>query len=415
MRRYWFSIILSVFIVVAISTYYVYGSSDLRPWYKLSTVEGDVKEGMKIHLKGSYFSSNSHQFVNDIAEVNDNPSRYSIFRDRYSARARSELAQDPDIRQIIKEHRSFMRGKGNANSFYADEEWVIYVEGDINNVFTSNPRIILKIDLLNQTSGEVKHYETIVDEQTPYIFSYVEDVQLIEDQIHILTYQTQKKADMDVSDTQQYREYILDMNSGALTNHEVLNFGIATKDHVNLKSNNIKNAISTAPSDYAVFIVGEDNINITAVEGGQKYEFRDKYFFSYSYKTGELKDITAILNTVGMKEYSTHRLESSVLSILNYGSEGMTISHYNLDTEKLDKEVVSLTVQQLGADQIRTGKMKNDRVYILFHKNEIPMVAVVNANNGDILYKGEVVYDGDSSESKEQMKNVRFTNIQIAE
>ncbi|WP_438350868.1 hypothetical protein ACP8HI_09610 [Paenibacillus sp. FA6] len=421
MRRYWLSILLSVFIVVGMSTYYVFGAADHLPEYKLSIVEGDITEGAKIQVIGSYIGSyiggKGSGVLSVTTDGSDYQSRHSIYRKEFSNTERSVMTQAPDIRQITKDHRSFMRGKGSADSLYKDEEWIIYAEAYANNTDDDKSGIVLSIELLNQTTDKVSHYETFVNEQTSYAYSYVMDVQLIEDEIHILTYQRPARIEgkmiVDMSDSDEYHNYVVDMNNGVLMNKEILNFGITAKDNVELHQNIITNATYSASSDHTLFKVRE--MKRTTIDEERSREVVGNHFYSYKYKTGKLTDLSDILEAVGMADDVSYRLNGSNLSILNSEPDMITISNYNLDTGKMENKVVTLTSEQLGADTLGNGILKNDRIYILFYKNDIPMTAVVDASNGDIVYKGEVVFDGAASESKEHMMNVQLLNIGITE
>ncbi|AJS58173.1 hypothetical protein UB51_06305 [Paenibacillus sp. IHBB 10380] len=408
MRRYWFSILLSLFIIVGIGTYYVYGATDRLPEYKLSTIEGDVNEGAKIQLEGSYVGGRGSKVVSVTADGSDYQNRHSVYRDNFSNAARSWLNAESDIRQIIKDHRSFMRGKSYVGSLYKDEEWIIYA--DIYNDDVANSKVVLNIEILNLNSGKVNHFEPIVDGDSAN--SYVEDVQLVDDQIHILIV-TYSVGEVDKSDQHnEYHDYVVDMNSGALTNNEILALGSKSKDNAKLYYSSITNATLSAPSDYALLLVREEEKEGNANQGRVLY---DKYLYSYAYKTGKITALPDTLKTAGTVENGSYHLEGSVLSILGYKNDFINMLRFNLDTGKADKDVISITGQQLGADNIIRGIAKEDRLFILFHKNGIPMTAVVDVTNGDIVYKGEVVSDDEASESKEDMENVQLLSMKIAE
>ncbi|AOZ91037.1 hypothetical protein PNBC_12275 [Paenibacillus crassostreae] len=412
MRRYWFSILLSVFMIVGLGTYYVYGATDHLPQYKLATIEGDVNEGAQIQVLGSYIGGRGSEILSVTTDGSDYESSQSIYSKMFSNSSRTWIAEQPGTREMIKDHRSFMWGKGNGNSFYKDEEWIIYAEA-VNNPDATKPELLLKIDLLNQTSGEVKHYDTIVGEM-PYVFSYVVDVQFFEDKIHILTFNNHPWSEVDITDSNQYHDYIVDVNTGTLTDQEILNYGISTKDNVELNYNIITNADLTTQSDVAVFVVSEET---RAPMKNDEYNrvLLDKHFYSYTYQTGELIDLSSLLSTVKMGVNTSYRLDGSILSILNYESDGLTVSRFNLVTEKLDKDVISITTQLLSGDTIATGIMSNDKLNILYHHNDNPMVAVINLANGVIVYKGEVVLDGAGSENTDHMKNVELYSLAIVE
>jgi len=407
MRRYWISIVLSVFILVGLGTYYVYGAVVHFPEYKISKVSGDVNEGSKISVQGNFADGGRYQLLVATAEGSDYPLRRSAYSQLFSG-TRSWMNEQADIRHILNDHRSFMRGKGNINSFYKDDEWVIYADavGD-------KSEIILSIELLNQTSGVVKHYETIVD--NPFSTFYVEDVQLIGEQIHMLISQRSKtnpnRGIVYSSNSKvEYHDYVLDINSGALMNNGRIAFGDNTKDNIELFNHSILNPNYSSPSDNALLIVTDEQDNTANYMG-----IPNQHIYAYTYKTGVLTDLSDKLKKAGIDDYGDLRLDGNVLSILNYEEDFIKLSRYNIETEKMANEDISLSAKQLNADNIIMGTMKNNRLYILFYKNDIPKVAVLDATNGAILFTGEVVYEGEASESKWTMNYGGRLYMQIAD
>ena len=407
MRRYWISIVLSAFIVVGLGTYYVYGAVVDFPEYKILKVSGDVNEGSKISVQGNFSDGGGNQFLIATAEGSDYPSRRSIISQIFSG-SRSWMNDQVDIRQMLNDHRSFMRGKGNFTSFYKDEEWIIYADAVLNNSFGVKPEIVLSIDTLNQTSGVVKHYETIVEDPMDYSQIFVEDVQLIGEQIHMFINQ-RSKGDLNGSAV-EYHDYVVDMNNGTLINNARLTFGDNTKDNVELFDRSIMNTIYSASSDHAILIVYDEQKRVNDYMG-----IIDEHLYSYAYKTGVLTDLSDTMLKAGIDDIGEIRLDGHILTILNYEEDFIKLSRYNIDTEKVTNEDISLSAQQLGAEKIIMGTTKNNKLYILFYKNDIPKVAVLDTTNGAILYTGEVVYEGEASESKWTMNTEGRLYMQIAD
>ncbi|OAB41110.1 hypothetical protein [Paenibacillus antarcticus] len=407
MRRYWISIVFSVFIIVGLGTYYVYGAVVDFPEYKILKVSGDVNEGSKISVQGNFSNGGGNQLLIATSEGGEYPNRRSIISQLFSG-SRSWMNDQIDIRQMLNDHRSFMRGKGTISSFYKDDEWIIYADAVLNNALGVKPEIVLSIDSLNQTTGAVKHFETIVDDSLGYSYIYVEDVQLIGEQVHMLINQ-RSKGNLNGAAV-EYHDYVVDMNNGTLINKERLVLGDNTKDNVELFDRSILNAIHSAPSDHAVLIVTDEQKRVNDYMG-----IIDQHLYSYAYKTGVLTDMSDNLKSAGIDDNGELRLDGNVLSILNYEEDSIKLSHYNIETEKMENEIISLTDKQLDADTIIMGTTKNNKLYILYYKSDIPKVAVLDATNGAILYTGQVVYEGEPSESKWTMNYGGRLYMQIAD
>ncbi|OAB42414.1 hypothetical protein [Paenibacillus glacialis] len=404
MRRYWISIVLSVFIVVGLGTYYVYGAVVRFPEYKISKVSGDVNEGTKIVVQGGFLEGGRYQSIFATAEGSDYPIRSNLFTQMFWGTG-SGMTEQTDIRQIIKDHRSFMRGKGKISNFYKDDKWIIYADAVVHITYNAKTEIVLSIDLLNKTTGVVKHYETKVDDSTNYSQTFIEDVQLNGEQIHLLI--SQRSTGIINGSEGEYRDYAININSGAITNNGRIAFGDTTKDYVELFDRSIMNSIVSSPSDYAILSVTDQQPRVN--------EYMDEHFYSYAYKTGELTDLSETLMKAGIDDIGNLSLDGNVLSILIYEEEFIKLTRYNLDTGSLANKVISLTAKQLDADQIVMGITKNNRLYILSHKNDIPKVAVLDETNGAIRYTGEIVYDGKPLGTNWTMSNVERIYMEIAE
>ena len=71
MKRYIWSILVVLLAVGGIGTYYVFGSSDHLPEFKLTSIEGDAEEGAPIVLNGTYGGRMNSESVNVTAEGSD--------------------------------------------------------------------------------------------------------------------------------------------------------------------------------------------------------------------------------------------------------------------------------------------------------------------------------------------------------
>ncbi|MHA0857987.1 hypothetical protein [Paenibacillus sp. CMAA1364] len=420
MKRYWFSILLSVFIVVGTGTYYIFGTNEQLPEYRLTTVQGDEKEGAAILLEGFYMEKYRTKHLNITTKGSFSPSDQPLYRQI----SNSWSNQFPsDIRQIIQDHRSFMRGKERHynGGLYKDDNIIISVEAVVRNKDVTKPQLALRIEILDQESGKTIHYETVLDNLTYYTYSHVADVQVIDNEIHILTMQIPGELDkfqnVGGESSEQYRYNIVDMKSGILRGDEILDFGIPTADDMELYYNSITHAVLSAPSDYALFTVQEKK----QIERDENYQEKlvDKHMYSFNYRTGKLKEIPALQHADKNYEQGAYQLEylqDNVLTTLILDSNLITWSRYNIDTEKLEPSNFTLTPPQLGADAIIESRfIQGDQLYILYSKDQIPMTAIVNTSNGDVVYKGQVVSDGEASDSMEPIKKIELRNIQAIE
>lgn len=118
MKRYICSIIIGMVVILSIGTYYVKVASSASglPKYNFKTLEGSDKELDPVIIHGSLE-------VNPIYEPLTIESNQSIYASERSYFENLSGIRDFQIERLIKEHRSFMRGRDSINSLYEDDDF----------------------------------------------------------------------------------------------------------------------------------------------------------------------------------------------------------------------------------------------------------------------------------------------------
>ncbi|WP_256757991.1 hypothetical protein [Cohnella sp. WQ 127256] len=405
MKRYLLSVILGVFIVVGIGAYYVNGAMDRLPEYKLSTLEGNPDEAQMVKLSGSY----GGRMLWESLTVDTDGSIYRKDRSEFAKSLfnnQSWKFRDSDMKALKKEHRNFMRGKGLMDSFYKDEEWLIYAEGIVHRNNNSMLDANLKIDLLNEKTGNVTQYRVDISDEANYSWIDILDVQRVDDQIHLLVRQH-------VEASSELHDYVVDLKSGQLIRNEMLNHGIRSGENEELNLFAITNEIRSKPGEFVVLSVRKDR---RTKESSNSYRLDSvsEDLFSYSYKTGKLNELLIYKNKNKLEDDSNDfTLNGNILSNLRNNTNAITLSRYDLSLDQKLEGITSLSAQQLGADDIGSLRLSQNRVYVLLRKDSIPQLAVLDTATGTVLYKGQATYEGPASNSEEQMKNLRLLNIDV--
>jgi hypothetical protein len=412
MKRYLLTIVLSLFIVAGIGTYYAYCAADRMPEFRLSTVQGDAKEGESITLSGSYGGRMQSQFLNVTAEGSDYTNRRPWYRSFLDSR--SYFYENKEIAGLIKEHRQFMRGKSDPSRLYKDQQWLIYAEAFFRG--TSRSDIALRIDVLDLASGKTSRLETVVPGKETYSYVVVSDVQRVGSEIHILAFQRTQPAGA-AKETMggfsvEYYDYIVHAISGQLLKKVKLSYGTSGKKDVQFSTNVIASEPLTSPGDYALLQVSEEK-TVKNEDGSYSAATVAKQLFSYAYKTEALTALPEIMSLEDKGFDLLYDLNGKWLYLLKMkrNSKEFWLSSYNLDTGQGDTKAVTVTAQQLGADTIRNGFINNGRVYIHLGKNNVPMAAVLDAASRDLLYKGEVRFEGPASEAATELKHLSLYDI----
>ncbi|MCM3293426.1 hypothetical protein M3661_25300 [Paenibacillus sp. MER 180] len=408
MKRYLFSIILGLCTLGILCTYYTYGAADHLPAYKLVTVQGDRKEGAGIELSGNYGGIGSESL-----SINMEGSKYrsrETFRDQiFSVRSWRDFSEG--MGQLIRDHRQFMRGKSVPNGFYKDAEWLIYAKGNIVQGQSPQKQYQLHVDLLNLKTNEEQQYVTEIPTDSTFDYIYVNDVQRINDQLHVLIMQDKR------DESSQYFDYVLDMKSGTLIEGKQVTHwkkNSANKDieiEVSLLSNYI------APNEYTVFQVQENKVTS---RGDYTYSSDPiaVHLYVYSYRTGKLSALPDPKQLDPKQKINSNKpyyLESNSLVYANFDENAIQLSRYNLSTGLEERDYVKIEASELGADRIQTVVQTNNRVSILMKKGSTHLVVIVDASNGKTRYVGQVTYEGPESERDKELGLLRLNNLNIRE
>jgi hypothetical protein len=413
MKRYLLTIILCLLSMAGIGTYYVYGSEDHLPNFKLFTLEGNAEEAAVIDLSGNYGGRMRSEFVTVSLEGSDYTSRQSLYS-RNIPNVNAWYNQDPDLKKLLRDHRDFMRGKRPSGSFFMDNEWVVYADAFVKNQDQAIPEYTLKLELLNQTSGKVNHFAQPVAQGNPYSYINVVDVQLVDNLIHVLVRQSLDANRMTPKISRlmdEYHDYVFDLNSGNLVKDIELQSAISAgeKESVEYRSYMIANDNQSAPGKYAVLVVRKEQVTY-GDNGSEKREPLSEQLYAYSYMTSKL---TALPDSLTQAKTDTmYSLNGNLLYLMENNHQTVALSQFDLNSGNDVKKVPAITAHQLGGDQIDVTIIKNNRAYFLLHEKGIPMAAVIDTN-GTLLYKGEVTIEGPASGSPEQMKQLRLINMNL--
>jgi hypothetical protein len=192
MKRYIISILLLSIIVLSIGAFYIQSAASGSPQFSLKKQTGSQKEADQVNIHGSYQNNN---FIDNVT-ITTNGSEYN--KEMGLIDKTEKLLSDNDgHKDLDKKYRSFMRGKTGMNSFYEDEDSLIFGDveyhfGEMTNDFAFN------LSMLAKESETEKNFKIDIPNKEKYSFISVEDIQLIGNKLKILT----RNADYDSDDTE---------------------------------------------------------------------------------------------------------------------------------------------------------------------------------------------------------------------
>ncbi|OCA81670.1 hypothetical protein A8F94_22695 [Bacillus sp. FJAT-27225] len=181
MKRYIVSILLLSIIVLSIGAFYIQSAASGSPQFSLKKQTGNQKEAEQVNIHGSYHND----YFIDVVTITENGSVY--YKEMGLIDKTEKLFSDNDgHKDLDKKYRSFMRGKTGSNSFYEDGDYLIY--GDVDYHFGQMANdFTFTLSMLEKDSETEKSFKVEIPNKEKYSFISIEDIQLIDNKLKILT------------------------------------------------------------------------------------------------------------------------------------------------------------------------------------------------------------------------------------
>ncbi|WP_458354126.1 hypothetical protein [Peribacillus frigoritolerans] len=394
MKRYLCSIIIGMVVILSIGTYYVKvaSSASSLPKYTFKTLEGSDKELDPLIINATLQKGST--FYEPLT-IESNTTTY--------ARERSYLENltgrhDHLIERLVKEHRSFMRGKDSISYLYEDDDFLAYAW--VNSEFTDNGKMEAKFDigLLEKKDEEETSFQVELPNQDRIMNADVRDVQLVHSKLQILT-----MNDVNSSNEQQTKEvhlYTIDVaNKKVLSDKTLVSETFTDPNQVDFEM-----PIDVAPSqpNNMVLISLIKGVNH---EDGFKEKLKESKLLSYNYETEKLE-------TVKKGSLSLDMARSGYADGKNLYAVEMKSGKYRIKTFDLSSQTLTSDTEldiAASKEEQYTAAFKNGRVYFLlngmnqdgFLTNKPAKLLIADIKTGKTFYKGETVINKKNSKGFE--------------
>ncbi|MGE1164855.1 hypothetical protein ACQJ0Y_16520 [Peribacillus simplex] len=404
MKRYICSIIIGMVVILSIGTYYVKVASSASglPKYNFKTLEGSDKELDPVIIHGSLE-------VNPIYEPLTIESNQSIYASERSYFENLSGIRDFQIERLIKEHRSFMRGRDSINSLYEDDDFLAYAS--VNEDFTKNGKMEAEFDigLLEKKGEDETSFKIELPDHERIMNVVVRDVQLVHSKLQVLT-----MNDVNSNDEKQTIEvhlYTIDLaNKKVLSDKTLLSETFTDPNQVDLE---MPTDIVPSQPNNMVLISLIKGVNH---EDGFKEKLKESKLLSYNYDTEKLETVKlpkkeSLSPDMARGGYA----DGKKLYIVDTKSDKYHIKTFDLSSQKITNDMeLDLTVNKKEQD---SAAFKNGRVYFLLGSGR-DQEGVLTSKPAQLLitdYKtGKTLYKGETVTNKKNGKNYGF-NIESLE
>ncbi|MCM3169662.1 hypothetical protein [Peribacillus frigoritolerans] len=394
MKRYLCSIIIGMVVILSIGTYYVKvaSSASSLPKYTFKTLEGSDKELDPVIINASL--QNGSNFYEPLT-IESNTTTYASER---SYLENLTGRQDHLIERLVKEHRSFMRGKDSISSLYEDDDFLAYAR--VNSEYTKSGNMEAKFDigLLEKKDEEETSFQIELPKQGRIMNADVRDVQLVHSKLQVLT-----MNDVNSNNEKQTKEvhlYTIDVaNKKVLSDKTLVSETFTDPEQVDFQM-----PIDLAPSqpNNMVFISLIKGVNH---EDGFEEKLKESKLLSYNYETEKVE-------TVKKGSLSLDMARSGYTDGKNLYTVEMKSGKYRIKTFDLSSQTLTNDTEldiAANKEEQYTAAFKNGRVYFLLNgMNQDGLLTykpakllIADIKTGKTIYKGETVINKKNSKSFE--------------
>ncbi|SIR84354.1 hypothetical protein SAMN05878482_106136 [Peribacillus simplex] len=391
MKRYLCSIIIGMVVILSIGTYYVKvaSSASSLPKYTFKTLEGSDKELDPVIINGTL--QNSSTFYEPLT-IESNTTTYASER---SYLENLTGRQDQKIERLVKEHRSFMRGKDSISSLYEDDDFLAYAW--VNSDFTNNGKMEAEFDigLLEKKDEEETSFQIKLPDQERIMNVDVRDVQLVHSKLQVLT-----MIDVNSNNEKQTKEvhlYTIDVaNKKVLSDKTLVSESFTYPNQVDFEM-----PIEVAPSQPNSMVLISLIKGVNHEEGPFEEKLKESKLISYNYETEKLE-------TVKKGPLSLDIARSGYADGKNLYAVEMKSGKYRIKTFDLSSQTLTNDTELDMAVNKKAqyfAAIKNEHVYFLLG-NEVDQdvltykpakLLIADIKTGKTLYKGETVINKKNS------------------
>jgi hypothetical protein len=388
MKRYWLLASLIPFCVLAIGTYYVSGTADQKPEYVLKTIKGIESDGAGLQIKVDMDGIQS--------KVSTKGSESDVEQLSYLERLDANYYYDNDLKRLVKEHRSFMRGKNDVNAFYEDDKVLAYVDTEAHNDVSKKQSNRLTISIMGKLDQVESSFQIRTNKENDEYIG-IHDVQ-VKDQVMKVLVNRMRTDKYPQFYHVGYDMYTVDLASKSLLKSEQILSAETQADGIKTSTWFISDKGKLGPSEYAMFDRSENKIvdkvesqTEKRYEGIVKRELRVYDIWNGQWRTLQSEPLHSFLmedHSMGMSiGYANQELSLAAIS----EDKDTHIMVVNVAENKVISDVqLSLQAIQKEWGRANYTLVEKGRLYLLMSGRPKPAAAIVELQTGKIVYLGEV-------------------------
>lgn len=392
MKKYWKFAAIIVVIVLSIGTFYVNSATPAEqyPEFVVQTLSGDADEIKSLVLEGSYSDTSTMNYVSTNLKISTDGSTYNSrsFLDQV-------IGQPPTvIKQLQEEYRTFMRGKDPfVDSFFENNQVLAYA-GVNNNMGSLRSRDFkFDISVLSKADGNIESFTVEVPDGGELDYAVVEDVQMVGDELNVITQNTMRNND-DFYDEKHI--YTIDLAIQKITNHEAI-IQVPEGQDDNRIDVQLIGTSPTKANEHLIIVKTEKKV-IEDTESIRE-EVINQEIISYNLETKEKEKIN--VPELRLDENQLSFFDGSTIYFMTLEGQELVVTPYSLVDDQVGQ---AFSIHLFGEEDIVHGQMtivKDGKLYVAssqMNSNINADVIVADVKTGEILLKGQLALEDSSKE-----------------
>lgn len=417
MKRYWKIITLAIFAMATIGTLFIQASmaTNAFPEFVIKHKSGDQEEVKPLTIISDYLE-NETTYIR--TEISDKGTSYQKNESSYLNLLKEEYFQ-PEMKYLMKDYRSFMRGKQDTqiHSFFEDQNVLAYVGLKSSYLSTRQNQwgYSFELDVLDQKTKKNTAFELVIPKEEKYNYINIQDVQLINDELKILTvndlstYMTSTQEQEVSIDQTEIHIYTVNLDTQKVVNDEmidVITTELAPDQWQSIYA--IDKGRNIGPNKYSVVLVEK---NEEAVFNDYAQQTLERQYIVYNLETNQLEEIE--LPEEFNPETYPRLLSGSVMYLSKEEDNQIEIIGYDLESKQIETKQ-TFDLSETEGNYFRQFYFMNDKIYIIeqLYKEKVDSVIMIgDIQTGEILYEGTVELA--DSNKDQQLNKMHINEIQV--
>lgn len=412
MKRYWKLTTLTIFIVVIIGALYIQTSlaTSRFPEFVIKHQSGDKAEVKPLKLIGNY-EANEMNYV--YTEITDQGTSYRNYESSYLYLLQEDYLQS-EMKDLIKNYRSFMRGKQDEQiySFFEDQNNLAFAGLKSEYVYSQNGRWTYSfvIDVLDKKTKKNTAFELAIPEDEQYNYLNIQGVQFINDELKIIT-TNEPLSNNEYYSQEEIHIYTVDLDTQKIV--EDLEISSTTADLESNQWHSIYGVYKGADIGPNKYFVLQEEIREEVMLDDDYYDHQTiaSQYIVYHFESGEQESIH-LPDEYGVELYP-ELLNGSTIYFSRDTDDGIEIIGYDLENKQIQSEQ-TFALPQAGDNIFSQSLIMDDKIYIVQHQNEgivDSTILIGNIETGEVLYEGSIELT--TAGKNQQVEKMHINEIRV--